>query len=65
MHGYLGYYNDKEVVIYADTSYAAYLKAVAHFKPAKSKQHMVHVGLCELNAAPGQPGEQVVHAPLF
>ena len=65
MHKYSCYYNDQEVFVYAASSYAACLQAIDHFKPAKSKRHMVHVGLCELNAAPGQPGEQVVHSPLF
>lgn len=33
--------------VYASSSYAAQLKAIEHFKPAKSKRHMVTVLLAE------------------
>ena len=55
MNGYKGFYNGKETDIYATSLYEAKLKAVEFFKPPKSKQHMVHVHLCELN------GKQVIH----
>ena len=41
--GYLAFFNNKIAEVYADTAYQARLKAVTYFKPAKSKQHMVHV----------------------
>lgn len=39
----------------ANTAYEAQQKAIEHFKPPKSKRHMVHVHLAE------KDGEQVVH----
>lgn len=56
MNGYMGFYNGKTCEVYADSLYAAKLKAVEHFKPRKSQQHMVSVVLCEKN------GEQVTHS---
>jgi len=56
MNGYIFYFGNKQVEITADGMYAAKLKAIAHFKPAKSKQHMVHGVLCEL------AGAQVTHS---
>ena len=58
LNGYLAYYNQGQKEVYAESSYAAYLKAVEMFSPPKSKRHMVHVVLCELN------GEQVYHRPV-
>jgi hypothetical protein len=55
MNGYKAFYNGRETDIYADTLLQAKEKAVAFFKPPKSKQHMVHVHLCE------KGGEQVTH----
>lgn len=55
MNGYKGFYNGKECEILAESAYAAQQKAIAHFKPAKSKTHMVHVALCEI------AGKQVTH----
>ena len=43
---------------YAETSYAAYKQAIDHFKPKRSRQHMVSVHLAEKDAAPGQPGRR-------
>lgn len=56
MNGYKAFYNGKEADIYADTLLQAKEKAIAHFKPAKSKRHMVHVHLCEKN------GETILHS---
>jgi hypothetical protein len=65
INGYKAHYNGRSADVYAATSYAAYLEAVELFKPPRSKRHMVHVGLCELNCpAPGEPGTQVVHRPV-
>ena len=59
MNGYIFFYNDKRLEVYAETLYAAQLKAIEHFKPPKSKRHMVHGMLAEKN------GEQVTHVPTF
>ena len=55
MNGYKAFYNGKETDVFAETSYAAQLKAIDFFKPSKAKRHMVHVHLCE------KSGEQVTH----
>lgn len=52
-HGYIGFFNGKRVELQADSLYEAKQQAIAHFKPAKSKAHMVHVELAE------KDGEQV------
>jgi hypothetical protein len=49
MNTYLFFFNDKRVEIEAVSLYAAKLSAIAHFKPAKSKQHMVHGAVVETN----------------
>lgn len=45
MHKYIAFYDGAQVEIEAESLYGAKLKAVAHFKPKKSKEHMVHVHL--------------------
>lgn len=57
MNGYKAFYNGKETEIYAESLYAAKLKAVEHFKAPKKKAHMVSVVLCEVG------DRQVVHTP--
>ena len=57
MNGYKAFYNDKTTEVYAESLYAAKLKAIEYFKPRKSQQHMVSVVLCELD------GKQVTHSP--
>jgi len=52
LNGYLAFFNGKKFEVYADSSYAAQQKAIAHFKPAKSKAHLVSVILCEKAVAP-------------
>lgn len=47
MNGYICFYNQKRFECYADSLYAAQQQAVAHFKPPKSKQHMVTVVLAQ------------------
>lgn len=42
---YLCFYNGKEHLVKAASSYEAQQIAVKHFKPIKSKTHMVHVYL--------------------
>jgi hypothetical protein len=67
MNGYIGFFNGRRTEVYADTLYEAKTKAIAHFKPTKSKAHMVSVMLAETNVpvdAEGKPtgsGVQVVH----
>lgn len=63
MNGYKAFYNGKEKDIYAETSYEAQQKAIDHFKPPKSKKHMVHVGLCEKDVDENGKGTQVIHTP--
>lgn len=58
MNGYIGFYNGDRVEIHADSLYAAKVQAVEHFAPPKSKVHMVHVALAEVN------GEAVVHVAV-
>ncbi|MPR11943.1 hypothetical protein [Microvirga tunisiensis] len=58
MNGYKAFYNGRETDIHADTLLQAKEKAVAFFKPPKSKTHMVHVHLCE------KDGEQVTHVAV-
>lgn len=53
--GYVAFYNGKRHELYAPSLYAAKLAAVAHFKPPKSKAHMVSVVLAE------KDGQPVVH----
>ena len=42
---YLCFYNGKEHLVKATSSFEAQQIAVKHFKPIKSKTHMVHVHL--------------------
>jgi len=60
LNGYKAFYNDKETDIWANDLYEAKQKAIAYFKPKKSKEHMVSVHLCEK-----ANGEQVEHTPDF
>ena len=55
MNGYVCFYNGKRWECYANSMFAAKEKAVAHFKPPKSKRHTVSVVLAE------KDGKQVVH----
>jgi len=57
MNGYIAFYKDKKIEIYADNSYQAQLKAAKLFKAKKSYE--VTVVLAELN------GHQVTHMPLI
>ena len=59
MNKYIGFFNRNETVIEADTLLEAKNKAIDHFKPTKSKRHMVHVHLAE------KDGEPVVHVADF
>jgi hypothetical protein len=57
VNGYKAFYGGKSIEVYAESLLAAKEKAVAEFKPPKSKRHMVSVVLCEKN------GEVVTHSP--
>jgi hypothetical protein len=57
--GYVAFFNGKRHELYADSLFDAKTKAVEHFKPAKSKAHMVSVVLAE------KDGKPVVHTPDF
>lgn len=54
---YLSFYNHEKYELEATSAYDAQLKAVEHFKPPKSKRHMVSVHLVE------KDGEEVIHTP--
>jgi len=56
MNGYKAFFNGREIEVYADSLYAAKVKAIAAFKPRRSQEHMVHVYICER-----EDGSQVVH----
>ena len=52
MNGYICFYNGKRWETHATSQYAAKLAAVAYFKPPKSKAHMVHAHLAEVDGMP-------------
>lgn len=58
MNGYVAFYQSKRLEVHAATSYEALQKAIAHFNPPRSKRHLVHVTLAEVN------GEQVTHTAV-
>ena len=45
--GYVCFYNNKQIEVYATSLFEAKTKAIALFKPPKSKQHMISVCLAE------------------
>lgn len=55
MNGYIAIYNRKSLEIYAESLYAAKMKAIASMKVPKSKQGLLAVMLAEKN------GEPVIH----
>jgi len=57
---YKAFYNGKSETIKADSLYAAKVKAIAVFRPAKSKQHMVSVHLMA-----DKDKKTIKHTPLF
>ena len=56
--GYVCFYNGKRIELYATSLSAAKDLAVAHFKPAKSKRHLISVTLAEL-----PDSSPVIHTP--
>lgn len=57
MNGYICFYNGKRWECYANSLYEAKKKAIEHFKPRKSQQHMISVALAE------KDGRTVTHSP--
>lgn len=47
MNGYIALFGSRQIEVYAETAYAAQLKAIELFKPARSKRHLVTVHLAE------------------
>ena len=43
MYPFIALFDGKRFELHADSLYAAKEKAVAYFKPPKSRRHMVHV----------------------
>jgi hypothetical protein len=54
MNGYLCFYKDKKIEVYADTSFEAQKKAALIFKAKKN--YMVNVVLCE------KKGKEIIHS---
>jgi hypothetical protein len=71
MHGYLAFYRNKQIEIYAETAYEAQQKAIveiqATLRPRGHKwKYEVYTALCEKDCQPDGnggwlSGEQVVH----
>lgn len=59
MYGYVCFYNGKRYEVQAKSLFDAKTKAVAYFKPPKSKVYMVSVTLAEKH------GETVTHTADF
>lgn len=51
MNEYQAFYGGKQTTLQADSLYAAKQAAIAHFKPRRSQEHMVHVYLTQLHQA--------------
>lgn len=58
MNGYIAFFNGKRAEIYAESLYAATLKAIGQLKVPKSKRGLLSVVLAE------KDGEQVTHNSL-
>lgn len=48
LFGYICFYNGKRIEVQASSLMEAKQKALLHFKPAKSKAHMISIVLAEL-----------------
>jgi hypothetical protein len=60
MNGYIAFFGDRELEVYAPSIWEAKQKAVAQFKPRKKQEHMVHVYLCKR-----ADGSDVLHSTAF
>ena len=52
MNGYICFFAGRRWETHAATQSAARLAAVAYFKPSKSRAHMVHAHLAEVDGKP-------------
>jgi hypothetical protein len=59
-YGYICLFNGRQFEVYADNMLAAKEAAVAYFKPAKSKRHLVSVHVAEK-----PDGATITHTPDF
>lgn len=59
MYGYVAYFNGRRHELRASSLYEAKQRAIAHFKPRKSQEHMVAVVLAERS-----DGTPVVHTAV-
>lgn len=57
VYGYIALYGGKRHELYAASSYAAQQAAIEHFKPPKSRRHLVSVHLAEID---GETVTQVI-----
>ena len=57
MNGYLAFYKDEKIEVYAETSYKAQCKAAEVLRVKPNRQYMITVALCE------KDGEPVLHSP--
>ena len=57
MNGYIAFYKEKQIEVYAETSYKAQTEAARILKVSSKKQYLINVHLAEKN------GEQVTHTP--
>jgi hypothetical protein len=48
-YGYIALYGERRTELYAASLHEAKQKALAHFKPPKSKRHLVSVHLAEID----------------
>lgn len=63
MNGYVCFFGDKSIEVYADDLFEAKKKAVKMFKVSKKKEYAVSVHLAE--KAGEQTGEQIVQTADF
>lgn len=64
MNLYKAFFNSATTEVKAETSYKAFEAAVAHFKPSKSKKHLVSVHLLQTDIDTATP-TTIVHTPYF
>ena len=61
-YGYICLYGARRWEVYADGSYDAQQKALSHFRPPRSKRHLVSVHLAETDALALEEAEPSVMA---
>jgi hypothetical protein len=59
MNGYVCFYKNSRLEVYANTSYEAQQKAADQLNVKPKQRHMISVVLAEKN------GQQVTHTPTF